>query len=118
MNQPRTRTLSKDEKLDWLRLIRSDNVGPITFRRLLERFGTAGAALDALPELARHGGRAGGIKVCPRASAEREMEGLEPIGARLVAWGEPEYQVRAREASPDYLDTLTSITSFVESKLS
>ncbi len=91
MNQPRNKTLSQDEKLDWLRLIRSDNVGPITFHRLMDRFGTAGAALDALPELARRGGRAGGIKVFSRAAAEREMEALEPIGARLVARGEPEY---------------------------
>ncbi len=91
MNRPRTQTLSPEDKLDWLRLIRSDNVGPITFHRLLDRFGTAGAALDALPELARRGGRGGGIKVCSRAAAEREMEALELIGARLVAWGEPEY---------------------------
>ena len=63
--------LTPSEKLDWLRLIRSDNVGPITFFRLLERFGSAAAALDALPDLSRRGGRQ--IKVCPKSDAEEEM---------------------------------------------
>ena len=84
-------TLTADEKLDWLRLARSDNVGPITFYKLLERFGGAGAALDALPGLARHGGRANRLRVCAKADAEKEMETLEHIGARLIARGEPGY---------------------------
>jgi DNA processing protein len=46
-------TLSNQERLDWLRLLRSENVGPITFYKLLERFGTVKAALDSLPDLAR-----------------------------------------------------------------
>ena len=57
MNETHVQTLSADDRLDWLRLIRSDNVGPITFYQLLERFGTAGAALKGLPDLARQGGR-------------------------------------------------------------
>ena len=44
--------LDQDERLNWLRLIRSENVGPITFRQLLDRFATATAALEALPDLA------------------------------------------------------------------
>jgi DNA processing protein len=51
------RPLSDSERLDWLRLTRSENVGPITFMALLERYGSAARALDALPELARSGGR-------------------------------------------------------------
>ena len=51
MNETHVQTLSADDRLDWLRLIRSDNVGPITFYQLLERFGTAGAALKGLPDL-------------------------------------------------------------------
>lgn len=77
------------EKLDWLRLIRSDNVGPITFFRLLERFGSAAAALDALPGLAQRGGRR--IKVCPKTDAEKEMAMGDRLGARLIARGEPGY---------------------------
>ncbi len=52
------RTLNPAERLDWLRLIRSENVGPVTFYQLLARFGSAEAALAALPEVARRGGRA------------------------------------------------------------
>ena len=47
--------LTDEQRLDWLRLIRSDNVGPRTFRTLLNHCGGARAALDALPELARRG---------------------------------------------------------------
>ncbi len=50
------RPLSEAERLVWLRLIRSDNVGPIIFGQLLQRFGSAGEALAALPDLARRGG--------------------------------------------------------------
>ena len=79
------------ERLAWLRLIRSENVGPVTARELLTRFPSAEAALAALPELARRGGRRRPIRVCPAAVAEREMEALEACGARLVALAEPDY---------------------------
>ncbi len=91
MSKSPDRPLSGPEKLDWLRLIRSENVGAITFYRLVERFGSAAAALEALPELARRGGRARKIKVCPKAAAEREMEALESLDARLTARGEAGY---------------------------
>ena len=45
--------LTDEQRLDWLRLIRSDNIGPRTFRTLINHYGGARAALDALPELAR-----------------------------------------------------------------
>jgi DNA processing protein len=85
------RALSSGERLDWLRLIRSENVGPRTFARLLERFGSAAAALDALPGLARQGGARRPIRVCPKADAEREMAAAERLGARLLGWREPGY---------------------------
>lgn len=91
MREHRTRSIPVAEKVDWLRLIRSENVGPVTFFRLIEHFGSATAALDALPHLARRGGRAKAITVCPRAAAEAEFERVAAIGARLIAWGEPEY---------------------------
>lgn len=84
------RAISAAEKLDWLRLIRSENVGPITFRQLLARYGSAAAALAALPDLARRGG-AQGVKICDKASAAREMEGLAALGGRFIAIGEDEY---------------------------
>lgn len=90
MTLPR-RELSPLERLDWLRLIRSENVGPVTFRHLLQRFGSAAAALAALPELARRGGRSQPLKVHPRAAAERELAELERLGGRLIAMIEPDY---------------------------
>ena len=85
------RTLNPAERIDWLRLIRSENVGPITFYQLLARFGSAEAALASLPEIARSGGRAKALAVCSRAAAERELALVHDAGARLVAWGEPDY---------------------------
>jgi DNA processing protein len=85
------RRLSETERLDWLRLIRSENVGPITFSQLLSRFGTAAAALKVLPDLARRGGRDKPIKICSTAQAEQEMSAIAAAGAKLVAKGEAEY---------------------------
>jgi DNA processing protein len=87
------RVLGRAERLDWLRLIRTENVGPITFRHLLNRFGSAAAALAALPELSRRGGRLGGLAIASKAQAEAELEALERVEARLVALGEPDYPV-------------------------
>jgi DNA processing protein len=56
--------LGDGQRLDWLRLIRSDHVGPHTFHALLARYGSAGAALAALPRLARRGGAAGPVRIC------------------------------------------------------
>jgi DNA processing protein len=93
--------LTEAQRLDWLRLIRSENVGPRTFRALVNQFGGAGAALDALPDLARRGGRPA-LKVASRAEAEREMEGLSRLGARLLALGELDYPkaLQAIEGAP------------------
>lgn len=85
------RQLSSAERFDWLRLIRSENVGPRTFSRLLERFGSASAALAALPDLARKGGLRRPIRICPKADAEREMEAAGRVGCRLLALCEPGY---------------------------
>lgn len=87
------RTLSEAERLDWLRLARSENVGPVTFLELLRRFGGAGEALSALPELARKGGRTRPIRICPKAEAERELAEIARARARLIALGEEDYPV-------------------------
>ena len=81
--------LAERERVAWLRLIRSDNVGPATFRELLDHFGTAEAALDALPDLARRGGGRAGARISTRAQAEAEIEATDRIGARLIGIGEP-----------------------------
>src|SRR5215831_8389319 len=104
--------LSDAERLDWLRLIRTENVGPIGFRHLLQQFGSARAALDGLPQLARRAGRARPLKLCPAAEAEREMEALHRLDARLVGRGEPAYPVplAAIEDAPPLLCTLGDLS--------
>lgn len=82
--------LSDRERRDWLRLIRSERVGPVTFFQLLKRFGSAAAALEALPELARRGGRAS-LKICGIEAADRELGRLAALGTRLIGRFEPGY---------------------------
>ncbi len=84
-------TLSFDERLAWLRLIRSENVGPITFYRLLEQYGSAQAALKALPDLAKKGGRKKKIKICSKADAQQELADLKEVGAELIMRDEAAY---------------------------
>jgi len=86
--------LTDDERLDWLRLIRSENVGPRTFRALINQFGSAQSALAALPSLARRGGASGSATICSRADAEREIKAARSAGVSLVALGEPLYPWR------------------------
>lgn len=85
-----TGRLTDEQRLAWLRLIRSERVGPRTFRALLHQFGGAEAALQALPDLARRAGRLA-IRVASRAEAEREVEALDRLGARFIGQGEPDY---------------------------
>jgi DNA recombination-mediator protein A len=83
--------LSHRQRLAWLRLIRSENVGPATFRALVNEFGGAEAAIDALPALSRRGGRINDICLCSEEDAEAELAVAESLGASLVAIGEPGY---------------------------
>jgi DNA processing protein len=86
--------LSDEQRLDWLRLIRSENVGPRTFRSLLNHFGGAKAALSALPDLARRGGASRTGRICSQEDAERELVAARRAGVALVALGEPGYPGR------------------------
>lgn len=92
MNAPASAPLKLNDaqRLNWLRLLRSDNVGPATFRDLINRFGSASAALDALPDLAaRGGGRK--IRIATTAQAQTEMEQVARFGGRIAAIGEADY---------------------------
>ena len=86
--------LTDEQRIDWLRLIRSQNVGPRTFRALINQFGGARAALDALPALARRGGGGASPKIYSREEAEREIAATRKLGAGLVAVGEADYPRR------------------------
>ena len=86
--------LNDEQRLDWLRLIRSDNIGPRTFRDLVNHFGGARAALDALPGLARRGGAARPGRICSEAEAASELKAARARGVEFVALGEPDYPLR------------------------
>ncbi|MBA5724574.1 DNA-processing protein DprA [Candidatus Liberibacter sp.] len=83
--------LTDDQRISWLRLIRSDNVGPATFREMINYFGSAEQALEMIPELSRRGGRTKSIRICSQEEAEKEFERAESFGARFVALSEPDY---------------------------
>jgi len=86
--------LSEEQRLDWLRLIRSDNVGPRTFRDLVNHYGGARAALEALPGLARRGGAAAPGRICSAEEAAAELKAARARGVTFVALGEPDYPPR------------------------
>lgn len=92
-NGPDTKSLplTDSEKLARLRLIRSENVGPITFHRLLDRYGNAQSALEALPALASRGGRSKPLGLCSRSDAEAEIAELNALGAHMLFQGEAAY---------------------------
>jgi DNA processing protein len=94
--------LIDEQRLEWLQLIRCENIGPRTFRTLLNRFGGAGPALEALPDLIRKSSSGRAIKLATRAEAEDEMAAAAAIGVRFVALGEPDYPaaLRAIDAAP------------------
>lgn len=85
------RNLTDAQRLAWLRLVRSENVGPVTFRELINQFGGAEVALEALPDLSSRGGRQRSLRICGADEAERELAAAEAVGARLVAIDEAGY---------------------------
>ncbi|MEI7713306.1 MAG: DNA-processing protein DprA [Rhodospirillales bacterium] len=70
--------------VDQLRLIRTEGVGPITYRRLMERYGSAAGVLDALPGLTK-------VTIPEAGDAEREMALTAKLGGQLVFWGDAAY---------------------------
>ena len=84
-------TRATPELVDALRLARTEGVGPIAWRRLRARFGTAAAALAELPRLARAGGRDGAPRTPTAAEAEGEIAALDRLGGRFLVLGEPDY---------------------------
>jgi DNA processing protein len=89
--------LSDEQRLDWLQLIRSDNIGPRTFRTLINRFGGARAALEGLPDLLARNAGGRPIRIAKRQDCEREYEGALKLGARFIVMGDREYPSALRE---------------------
>ncbi len=90
------RELSFSERRDWLRLIRTANLGPIAFRDLMRRYGDAAKALDALPSMIR--GRR--IEIPDIHDIETEMEQSDQMGITILAACEPAYPAALREIDP------------------
>lgn len=86
-----TRILTPAQRIAWLRLIRTNNIGPATFRLLINRFGSAEAALEALPALSRRGGSAAPLAPFSQVQAEDEIARTQKLGGKLIAQGEPDY---------------------------
>ncbi len=84
-------TVSQKERLAWLRLYRSETVGPITFRRLIARYKTAEKSLDALPELSSRGGRKEGVRLCSESEAHKEIEAIQKLGGRFCLSCDEDY---------------------------
>ena len=78
------RPLTEAGRRDWLRLARTENVGPVTFAQLIERYGEASIALAALPDLARRGGRISPLGVPPLDQINRELGGQGRYGVGIV----------------------------------
>jgi DNA processing protein len=78
------RKISSTDSIDQLRLIRTEGVGPITYRRLMERYGSAAAVLDALPGLTK-------AAIPEPGEAEREIERTAKLGGQMIFWGDAAY---------------------------
>ncbi len=104
---------SADERLNWLRLARSEGVGPVTFRQLIQRFGSATDALTALPDLARRGGRARPLTGARPEDVAGELAALDRLGGELLTLGDAQYPrlLAAIEDAPPVLTVLGDATA-------
>lgn len=100
--------LSDKEKISYLRLIRSENVGPATFYTLMKYFGSAEEALKHVQDFAKRGGRKKEIRICPVSEAEKEWKDTEKIGGRLIFFSDSDYP-RLLRTIPDCPPVLSII---------
>ena len=85
------RPLNDSERLAWLRLARTESIGPASFAALMARFGDAREALKEAPRLARRGGARGELRIPAEEDARAELDALAELGGRLIASIEPEF---------------------------
>ncbi len=95
-NTPHTPLTAKEDDLTFLRLIRSRRVGPATFHRLIAEHGSAAAALDALPDIARQAG-IDDYQPCPESVVLAELKAGQKSGARLIRCDAPDYPALLRD---------------------
>ena len=82
-------SLAQDEAFARIRLLRSPNVGPVSYRQLMERFGEATGALAALPDLAGRGGAA--YRPAAEARVQEEIAAVRRAGARYLFHDSSDY---------------------------
>ncbi|WP_017196440.1 DNA-processing protein DprA [Bartonella birtlesii] len=106
--------LTDRQRLNWLRLLRSENIGAVSFRNLIDHYKTAENALIALPELSKKGGLSTSIRITTIEDAEKEMEAAERLGIRFIGVGEPDYPafLKVMEASPPLIAVKGNISVF------
>jgi DNA processing protein len=111
--------LSEGEKFDWLRLFRCDNIGPRTFQYLLKRYGSAGAALAALPELIAKDKAGRPLRIAAIEEIEREIDAASKLGGRFIAFCEPDYPALLRRISsaPPLIAVRGNLLSLQRSKI-
>lgn len=106
-------TLTRDEAFARIRLLRSPNIGPVSYNQLLRRFGTARAALEALPDLAARGGAP--YRPAPADRIEREIAGLRKAGGRYLFHDSPDYPALLGELeSPPPILTVRGSTALLQ----
>ncbi|MBA4086809.1 MAG: DNA-protecting protein DprA [Novosphingobium sp.] len=106
-------TLSRDEAFARIRLLRSPNIGPVSYYQLLRRFGTASAALDALPDLAARGGAP--YRPAAADRVEREIAAVRKAGARYLFHDGPDYPALLAELeSPPPILTVRGDTALLQ----
>lgn len=118
LDQP-FRLLDERERFDWLRLFRCDNIGPRTFQYLLKRYGSAGAALAALPELIAKGKTSRPVTIAAIEHIAREIDATSKLGGQFIALCEPDYPALLRRISsaPPLIAVRGSLLSFQRSKI-
>ncbi len=104
--------MSPGERLARIRLARTAGIGPLTFRRLLSRFRSAEAAIDALPGLTRAGGRAMPPAVATQSGVDQELSRLHRLGGSMLVLGEPGYPalLAMLEDAPSAISVLGDVT--------
>jgi DNA processing protein len=116
---PGIEELTQDERFAWVRLTRSENIGPRSFAALMERFGSALNALDALPDIIKHGKPARAVTLASKEDVEREFEAIEACGGRFIALCEPDYPplLRLIDTAPPVISARGDVTALARSKV-
>lgn len=108
----------QEEKFNALRLIRSENVGPMAYHQMMGFFKTPSASLEALPDIINRGGGKK-IRIASKAAIEKEIEQIKKIGGRFLFYGAPNYpkSLRAIPDAPPVLSALGNVHLGGEDKI-